>query len=166
MIWLHAQDAKVTASGVRDARSRFPQSAVVVLSNIPSDAEAVAALAVGAHGYCNAHADPRVLKEVAEVVTHGGLWVGESLLSRLLVELAQRLGTGSADRMEGVFSQLTEREREIARRAATGKTNKEIARDLNIAERTVKAHLTVVFGKLGVRDRLQLVLLCNQRTTA
>lgn len=163
VVWLHAEDAKLTPGRVRDVLTRFPGSVVVVLANIPNDDEAMAALGTGAHGYCNAYADPEVLKEVAEVVSRRGLWVGESLLSRLLVGLTQRFGEHAADNPgnPGPLSRLTEREREIARRVARGGSNKEIARELNIAERTVKAHLTVVFEKLGVRDRLQLALACS-----
>ena len=56
---------------------------------------------------------------------------------------------------------LTTRERLVAEAIAAGKTNKEAARELDITERTVKAHLGAVFDKLGVRDRLQLVLLLS-----
>jgi DNA-binding NarL/FixJ family response regulator len=118
-------------------------------------------LEAGAQGYCNAHADPEVLREVAEVAIRGGLWVGETLLSRMLGGLSKRLVERPSDDGEGPLSRLTEREREIARRVTRGESNKEIARGLDIAERTVKAHLTVVFEKLGVRDRLQLALACS-----
>jgi DNA-binding NarL/FixJ family response regulator len=163
VVWVHAEDPKITSGRVRDVLARFPASVVVVLANIPNDDEAVAALGTGAHGYCNAYADPEVLKEVAEVVRRGGLWVGESLLSRLLVGLTQRFGEHAAGNPGNPdpLSCLSEREREIARRVVRGGSNKEIARELNIAERTVKAHLTVAFEKLGVRDRLQLALACG-----
>jgi two-component system nitrate/nitrite response regulator NarL len=162
IVWLHASDAASTASKVAAVISRFAGCRVVVLSNIPSDDEAMAALGAGAQGYCNAYAAPEVLREVAEVARRGGLWVGETLLSRLLSGLSQRfLADRPAEVANGPLTRLSAREREIARRVAHGESNKEIARGLKIAERTVKAHLTVVFEKLGVRDRLQLALACS-----
>jgi len=161
IVWLHASDAASTATKVGAVRARFSGCRVVVLSNIPNDDEALAALAAGAQGYCNAYADPDVLKEVAEVAKRGGVWVGETLLSRLLSELSQKLVERPADDVNGPLARLTKREREIAHRVMLGESNKEIARGLKIAERTVKARLTVVFEKLGVRDRLQLALACS-----
>lgn len=161
IVWLHASDAASTAAKVGAVRARFAGCCVVVLSNIPNDDEALAALGAGAQGYCNTYADPDVLKEIAEVARRGGVWVGETLLSRLLSGLSQKLVERPADDANGPFARLTKREREIAHRVMLGENNKEIARGLKIAERTVKARLTVVFEKLGVRDRLQLALACS-----
>jgi DNA-binding NarL/FixJ family response regulator len=58
--------------------------------------------------------------------------------------------------------ELTSRQRHVAALIGGGASNKEIARTLNICERTVKAHLTEVFRALGVRDRLHLALLMNR----
>jgi DNA-binding NarL/FixJ family response regulator len=161
IVWLHASDAASMAAKVGAVRARFAGCRIVVLSNIPNDDEALAALGAGAQGYCNANADPEVLKEVAEVARRGGLWVGEALLSRLVGGLSRRLVERPADDANGPLARLSAREREIAQRVMLGESNKEIARGLDIAERTVKAHLTVVFEKLGVRDRLQLALVCT-----
>jgi DNA-binding NarL/FixJ family response regulator len=161
IVWLHAGDAASMAAKVGAVRARFAGCRIVVLSNIPNDDEALAALGAGAQGYCNANADPEVLQEVAEVARRGGLWVGEALLSRLVGGLSRRLVERPADDANGPLARLSAREREIAQRVMLGESNKEIARGLDIAERTVKAHLTVVFEKLGVRDRLQLALVCT-----
>lgn len=161
IVWLHASDAASTAAKVGAVLARFAGCRVVVLANIPNDDEALAALGAGAQGYCNAYADPEVLKEVGEVARRGGLWVGETLLSRLLGGLSRRLVERPADDANGPLARLSAREREIAHRVTLGESNKEIARGLDIAERTVKSHLTVVFQKLGVRDRLQLALACS-----
>jgi DNA-binding NarL/FixJ family response regulator len=163
IVWLHASDAAGMAAKVGAVRARFAACRVVVLSNVPNEDEALAALAAGAQGYCNAYADPELLKEVAEVVRHGGLWVGEALLARMVGGLSRRLVERPADAAKGPFAGLSAREREIAQRVARGESNKEIARGLDIAERTVKAHLTAVFEKLGVRDRLQLALACSRQ---
>ena len=161
IVWLHASDAASTPAKVGALLARFAGCRVVVLSNIPNDDEALAALGAGAQGYCNAYADPAVLREVAEVARRGGLWVGETLLSRLLAGMSHTRVERPADTANGPLGRLSAREREIAHRVMQGESNKEIARGLDIAERTVKAHLTVVFEKLGVRDRLQLALVCS-----
>jgi DNA-binding NarL/FixJ family response regulator len=161
LVWLHwsrqADPARVSSFAAGGAK-------VVVLSDQPNDDEGMAALAAGAVGYCNSHADANVLREVAQVVGHGGLWVGESLLTRMLTGVTARVAqlrpTGEAPATG--LDQLTERERDIALRVAAGQNNKEIARALDLAERTVKAHLTAAFAKLGARDRLHLSLIVNR----
>jgi DNA-binding NarL/FixJ family response regulator len=109
---------------------------------------------------------PALLQEVALVVEHGGLWVGPDLLQRLVASthaaLARRPAV--ADAAAGVtpaasaWPLLSAREAEVARAVSAGRSNKEVATMLYISERTVKAHLGAIFEKLGVRDRLQLVL--------
>ena len=129
---------------------------VVVLSNLPSNEEGLRAFSAGVVGYCNALALPDVLRQVATVVGQGGLWVGQDLMQRLLSALTARATAGSA-----AISALSTREHQVALAVARGGTNKEISRAMGITERTVKAHLTAIFEKLGVRDRLQLSLIVN-----
>lgn len=139
---------------------------IIVMSDEPNDDQGLMALSQGASGYCNAHATPEVLQEIASVVNGNGLWVGESLLSRLIAGIARRSNAfdGPAPFSHPLLQGLKDRECEVAKRVARGESNKEIARSLDIAERTVKAHLTTVFERLGVRDRLQLALLLNTHT--
>ncbi len=132
---------------------------IVVMDDQPSEERGLEALSLGASGYCNAYASPDVLREVASVVRSHGLWVGEALLRRLVSSIAQVVGANDAQRQHPQLQMLSEREREVALCVANGESNKEIARKLDLAERTVKAHLTAVFEQLKVRDRLQLALL-------
>lgn len=135
-------------------RGRAP---VVVMTAEPRPAEAVQALGAGARGYCHAFATAPMLEQVAQAVIHGGVWLGPELMSAMIgAASAQLLADGPAP--EALFETLTPRERAVAIEVAKGATNKEVARRLDITERTVKAHLGAVFEKLGVRDRLQLVL--------
>lgn len=127
---------------------------VVVLSLQPDQGEALAALELGARGYVHALATPALLREIETVVTHGGLWVGAELMTRLLGALRPRL---PAPR-DAALDALSPREVEVAQAVAAGLSNKEVARQLGVTERTVKAHLGAAFEKLGVRDRLQLAL--------
>ncbi len=137
-----------------------PDCPVVVLTTVPSQAFALAALELGARGVCHALAVPGVLTEVAAVVSHGGLWVGPELVQRMLAAVNGRLG--ATDEINGdVLSELSDREAAVARLVVAGHSNKEVAQRLVITERTVKAHLSSIFNKLGVRDRLQLMLRCR-----
>lgn len=133
-----------------------PGRDVVLLSLQPDDGEALAAFELGARGYAHALATAEMLREVDAVVAHGGLWVGPALMARLLRALGTR-PTRTAPRAD-VLEGLSAREREVAEAVADGLSNKEIALRLALTERTVKAHLAAVFDKLGVRDRLQLVV--------
>ena len=131
----------------------------VVLSLAPRQEAALTALAAGARGYCHALATPEMLRDVAAAVRHGGLWIGPELMSRLIRALPVLPAPSGR---EAERAALTERERETAQLVAQGLSNKEIARRLDITERTVKAHLSAIFAKLGLRDRLQLALRCKR----
>lgn len=131
---------------------------VVVLSPQPTQDEALLALDCGAQGYCHAYAAPLLLREIAVVVSHGGLWIGPELMGRVIGAFRKSLPAEPAQAAADVLIRLSPREQEVARAVAAGHSNKEIARLLGITERTVKAHLGTVFEKLGVRDRLQLAL--------
>lgn len=120
----------------------------------------MAALAAGAAGYCNGHAAPEVLRQVATVVENGGIWVGRGLMQRLLTATARLAPVGGVDE-QAWRAPLTPREQETAVLLAKGASNKEIARQLDITERTVKAHVGAMLEKLGARDRLQLSLIIN-----
>ncbi|UYG09337.1 response regulator transcription factor [Halomonas sp. M4R1S46] len=128
-----------------------------VLSYAPNSLEAFQALGAGARGYAHALSPPELLRQVETVVTHQGIWVWPELLARLVGGAFRSLG-GEAMLQEETLACLTERERAVALAVAEGLSNKAVARRLAITERTVKAHLGAVFRKLGVRDRIQLVL--------
>lgn len=127
---------------------------LLVLSSEPNDDEGLAALDAGASGYCHLYASPLTLRNALDVVASGELWVGRALMTRLL----RSVGRASRPAPDAWSHNLTEREREVARRAAHGDSNLAIADALGITERTVKAHLTAIFEKLNVADRLQLAL--------
>ena len=101
-----------------------------------------------------------MLQQVAAVVQNGGVWIGEGLMKRLLVASAALLSKRPSDG-DAWRNVLTAREQEVAVAVAAGASNKEIARQLAITERTVKFHVSAVLEKLGARDRLQLSLIIN-----
>jgi DNA-binding NarL/FixJ family response regulator len=95
--------------------------------------------------------------------------VTRSLLPRLVSELRKYVDAHRKPvetPANDVLAELTQREREIVRLIVEGASNKEVASSLNISERTVKGHLSNVFQKLGVADRLKLVLFVREGKVA
>lgn len=160
LLWLEVPPGQSAARLVGPIRRRAGERSLIILADEPSEDDALAALGAGAAGYCNSHAAAEVLRQVATVVENGGLWVGQRLMQRLLKGTA-RLVPPPVIEGSSWAALLTERECQVARAVAEGATNKEIARQLDITERTIKAHVGAILEKLGARDRLQLSLIVN-----
>ncbi|MDZ4099292.1 MAG: response regulator transcription factor [Methylophilaceae bacterium] len=147
-----------------DTIKKTSEAKIVVLSNQPSQKDAFEAMSAGASGYCHAYSAPDMLTEVRSVVAHGGIWLGRELLQQLIHVTVDLVGTQS-DQVMDALAKLTQRERDVAIEAAKGLSNKEIARILNITERTVKAHISACFERLHIKDRLQLALILNDKSS-
>jgi DNA-binding NarL/FixJ family response regulator len=130
---------------------------IIYTSSRPQNALAIEALDAGCSAYCHAFADTKTLKQVQQVVASGQVWVGRELMQQLLAG-ASRAALPQSETNPKWDQGLTPREREIAILAANGASNKTIAVNCSITERTVKAHLTAIFEKLNLTDRLQLAL--------
>lgn len=136
------------------SRAHFQDLTVLVLSARPLDDAGRQVLARGACGYAHSHMSAQMLDRVLQSIVDGNIWMGRSLLQRLLQDVDSRLPRADAAWGAG----LTLREQEVARHAAVGESNPAIAQRLGISERTVRAHLSAVFEKLQVSDRLMLAL--------
>jgi DNA-binding NarL/FixJ family response regulator len=121
---------------------------VVVLTSFGDDRHIADALHAGAVGYVLKHADPDELLDAIRAAARGDSPLDPKAARVLLA--SRRLGPRERE--------LSTREEEVLRLVADGLTNKAIARKLTISERTVKAHLTNIFGRLGVTDRTQAAL--------
>jgi DNA-binding NarL/FixJ family response regulator len=167
VFWLHINDQQrtVISSTIAEILKRYRFAKIVVLDNAPGHEQSIQALSTGAMGYAHAYSPAELLAEVKAVITHGGLWLGQQLLQKL-IETTVKLAGNSAENVEHLLSRLTKRERQVALEAAKGLSNKEIARNLQITDRTVKAHLAASFERLKVKDRLQLALLLNKQHTS
>lgn len=169
LLWWHLTPGISVAEQFRALRCNFPQALVIAMSDLPHDLEALAVFSVQAKAYCNTHAGVEVLQNIAHVVESGGMWIGESIMNRLLglnspSTLDQRVGIDQENRTaEDWDSQLTLREREVASAVGSGATNRQIADQMGITERTVKAHVGSVLEKLKLKNRLQLALLVKDR---
>lgn len=164
VIWCRLRSGE-SADAVLATVDRTGGQPVVLLCDEPDEALVMQVLALGALGCCNTHAAPDVLRQVALVVSNGGLWVGQSLLRKLVGATSHRLGQNPPTGRNGDWvASLSEREVQVAKLVAGGSSNREISDQLAITERTVKAHLTAIFEKLELRDRLQLSLRINGLT--
>lgn len=129
-----------------------PRPRLLLINWDGSERFGLEALRAGARGLLTREAEPRDLFKAIRAVGEGQVWAPQQLVSRAL-DLLER-GEERAESAEG----LTTREQHIARLVADGLRNREIARRMGICEATVKAHLTHVFRKLGIRDRAHLML--------
>lgn len=137
-----------------------PSTKIVVLTSTPDDAEAIAALTAGARGYLSGDIAPSLCRKAVRVVERGEICIDHQLASRLLGNLTS-LAEGTPDERAAKLHRLDDlspRQREVARLIGQGASNREIASQLNISEHTVKRHLTAIYRRLDLRDRLSLAL--------
>ena len=154
--WQIAHDAIVLADPKKALQllQELPTARVIVLSDAPSYAEGSRLLPLGVRGYANSYIHKTHLEQALHAIESGNVW----LYPEFMQELIQN-ATGNAATNERVLEKLTERERETALLVKEGLSNKEIASRLDITERTVKQHMSHIFEKLGVSDRLSLAML-------
>ena len=132
-----------------------PDTHVLVLTSYSDQRWILDALKAGADGYLLKHAEPEVILSGIREVMMGG--------SPLDPRAARALVTSHRGSTTVVPSPLSEREQEVLSMVGDGLPNKAIARQLGITERTVKAHLTNIFLRLGVKDRTQAALWAQRR---
>lgn len=133
---------------------------VIVLTTFEEDAEIFAALRAGAVGYLLKTSPTEKLCAAIRLAARGESFLEPSVTAKVVAEFARLGGSerGSPSPSAGLCEALSLREVEVLRLLAGGRSNKEIAAELNLAEGTVKNHLSNVFGKLGVLDRTQAAL--------
>jgi DNA-binding NarL/FixJ family response regulator len=128
--------------------------AVIFMAGPHDDAWAVSALQAGARGILAKSARPEDLVKAVRVVSEGQVWTPRHVLAGWMEHLATASEAVRAG--EPNLERLSEREREVFQHAATGLSNRELAKRLAISQATVKAHLTSIFQKLGLHGRAEL----------
>jgi NarL family two-component system response regulator LiaR len=137
---------------MRELRRRLPASRVIVLTSFAQDDRLLPAIQAGAAGYLLKNVEPAELARAVRAAHDGGTLLDPTVASRLVEAIAQRPG-------EEPREKLTTREREVLALIARGRSNKRIAAELGIAEKTVKTHVGHLLAKLDVPDRTQAALL-------
>ncbi|MCS5712098.1 LuxR C-terminal-related transcriptional regulator [Candidatus Berkiella aquae] len=154
-------------SGVNEIaslRDIQPQLHIVIMAKVPDEREEISAIIFGAKAYCHFDIQLSLLPKVINTVMANELWVDRKFVTRLLLEIEDitQAKHQEAKHLDKGIATMTPRECEIAGLVATGASNRKIAEQLSISERTVKAHLGVIFRKIGITDRLQLALYMNR----
>jgi DNA-binding NarL/FixJ family response regulator len=136
---------------MRELRRRLPSARVIVLTSFTDDAKLMPALQAGAAGYLLKNAQPQEIARAVRAAAAGEALLDPGVAARLLDSIARAPGESPAET-------LTRREREVLGLIGRGFSNKRIALELGIAEKTVKTHVGHVLFKLGVPDRTSAAL--------
>jgi two-component system, NarL family, nitrate/nitrite response regulator NarL len=145
-----------------ELRKSAPSARFFLLSDQPNEGEGLDFLKIGIAGYGNTYISPSRLSEAIRIIAGGGVWLGQQVIQKLILEMAARAKVQATPDAAQKLTGLTRRELKVAEMVAQGRTNLEIAADLEITERTVKAHLTSVYEKTKTGNRLSLALLINR----
>jgi two-component system, NarL family, response regulator LiaR len=139
---------------MRELRHRLPDSRVIVLTSFLEEERVLPAIQAGAAGYLLKNVEPSELARAIRAAHRGEAIIDPTAAARLVEALAH-----GAPPPGPVHEQLTAREREVLELIAGGRSNKRIAQELGISEKTVKTHVGHLLAKLGVADRTQAALL-------
>jgi DNA-binding NarL/FixJ family response regulator len=141
---------------MQELRRRVPGARVIVLTSFPEDDRLLPAIRAGAAGYLLKNVQPQELARAVRLADEGETLIDPAVAARLVHAVAD----GQADEPEP----LTPREQEVLELIGRGYSNKRIALELGVAEKTVKTHVSHVLAKLGVSDRTQAALYVSQRS--
>jgi DNA-binding NarL/FixJ family response regulator len=137
----------------RRIKARFPQVRVLILTAYDDDPYVFALLQAGADGYVLKTASADELVRAVRTVYEGQSALSPEITSKVVRQMTSGKPAGAIEQVES----LTERELDVLRLAAQGKTNRAIGSDLGISHRTVQGHLASIYGKLGVNSRTEAV---------
>jgi NarL family two-component system response regulator LiaR len=155
---------------MRELRGLVPASRIIVLTSFLDDERLMPALQAGAAGYLLKDVEPAELARAVRSACADEAMIDPTVAARLLHTLSDERPAGRAFADAGAEADgaatLTRREREVLELIAAGRSNKRIALELGIAEKTVKTHVGHLLAKLGVSDRTQAALLAVQRGLA
>lgn len=145
-------------TAIERLRREQPGIAVVILTTFNEDELMVRGLQAGARGYLLKDTDRSTLFETLRAAARGETLLKPEIMARVLSRVAAPAGSRSSE-----STGLTDRELEVLRSVARGERSKEIGLQLGISERTVKAHLASIYGKLGVDSRAAAIAVAAQR---
>jgi len=150
-------DMNASSGGLRTLdviRVKRPAMRLIVIGPEHDDNLVLESIMAGARAYLDLKASPRIVRQAIEVVTSGSIWASRRLLSSLIDRL---MGVSDAS-LTNDPPQLTDRERQVLDLILTARSNREIARELGIEERTVQAHVGRLMRKTGADNRIDLLM--------
>jgi len=140
-----------------------PASKVLILTTFDLDEYVFAGLKAGASGFLLKDAPPAELLTAIRTVAGGEAVLAPTATRRLIDQFAPLLpGPGQQPDRDALLSRLTDRERAVFARLAAGLSNREIASEMHLSQGTVKIHVGRILAKLGLRDRVQAVVLAYE----
>lgn len=147
-------------TAIEKLREKKPEIAVVILTTFNEDELMLRGLQAGARGYLLKDTDRAALFDTIRAASRGETLLKPEIMARVL-----SLAGGTRQVAKGSLStiELTEREQEVLEAVARGERSKEVALHLGISERTVKAHLASIYGKLGVDSRAAAISVAMQK---
>ena len=155
------EDDPALVSMLQNKNTRF-----LVLGGDWSDQQQIEILVHGAAGYCEQSDAPKLLGRAVDRILRGDIWIRRSLVPRVIQVLTDNLHalmpnhvlSNEQEKLIKMAESLSAREEEVANMIRRGDNNKSIAHAMKISERTVKAHLSSIFRKFEVDDRLHLAV--------
>lgn len=150
---------------LRTLADSSPRVRTIVLTAAIRREDVVTALYLGARGVVLKDTTPEILFRSIRAVFEGGYWLGDEAIRDLVEALRAMLPSSNATSTGRPFN-LTARELEVIKGIVAGYSNKEIALRFNVTEDTVKHHLTSIFDKVGVSNRLELALFATHHHLA
>ena len=141
------------------ALKRQSGKTLVIGDSFPEDKQ-ITVILEGSSGYVDKSLSADLIPRVIESVLKGEIWLGRQLIPKMIASLEAKNHDKVRFDLDNLrlLSGLTEREKQVTRYINCGETNHKIAKEMNISDRTVKAHLASIYRKLGVEDRFQLVV--------
>jgi len=143
---------------ISSVKTASPATRILVLGNGRTIESQIELLKQGARGYFDNHLPPEKLHFAIDAILHGEVWVERYVISSLIDELTHVAAPEISQEQQQSLALLSPKEIEVAMLVSYGSTNKMIAHKMAITERTVKAHLTTIFQKLAIFDRLSLAI--------
>jgi DNA-binding NarL/FixJ family response regulator len=146
-------DYDVEVDSLDTIKELLTKKRIFLLEDEPEFVRCKELLRLGVKGYSNSYIPPKYLEDAIEIIKDGNIWIHPPFMQQIISTLA------ITNKKDETLHKLSDREQEIALLVADSLSNKEIATKLDITDRTVKAHLSSIFTKLDIHDRLSLALL-------
>ena len=126
---------------------------IIVFSNEPNTEDSIGLFKLGIKGFLNTYAAKPIIEQAIATVESGNVWLGQNIMQAMIQAI-----NAPPEKNDGWKENLTDREIQVCEAVLTGQNNKQIADQIFVTERTVKAHLHNIFQKLSVKDRLSLAI--------